>query len=133
MGVILLVPNMETRVCKSCGCEKSLDNFANAGIIKGVEYKRHLCIPCYSISKQPRKQRIKEEYIEWKKTLKCNRCGFDDHRALQFHHHRDKEHNISNMIKSGWNLISIQEEAKKCEVLCANCHQIHHFEERSIA
>ena len=128
-----MVPNMETRVCKSCGCEKSLDNFANAGIIKGVEYKRHLCIPCYSISKQPRKQRIKEEYIEWKKTLKCNRCGFDDYRALQFHHHRDKEHNISNMIKSGWNLISIQEEAKKCEVLCANCHQIHHFEERSIA
>ena len=124
---------MEIRVCKSCGCEKSIDEFANAGIIKGVEYKRHLCIPCYSLSKKPRKKRIKEEYIEWKKTLKCNRCGFDDHRALQFHHYRDKEHNISNMIKSGWNLSSIQEEAEKCEVLCANCHQIHHFEERSIA
>ncbi len=124
---------MEIRVCKSCGCEKSIDEFANAGIIKEVEYKRHLCIPCYSLSKKPRKQRIKEEYIEWKKTLKCNRCGFDDHRALQFHHHRDKEHNISNMIKSGWNLSSIQEESEKCEVLCANCHQIHHFEERSIA
>ena len=124
---------MEIRVCKSCGCEKSIDEFANAGIIKGVEYKRHLCIPCYSLSKKPRKKRIKEEYIEWKKTLKCNRCGFDDHRALQFHHYRDKEHNISNMIKSGWNLSSIREEAEKCEVLCANCHQIHHFEERSIA
>lgn len=124
---------MENRKCKMCGEVKSLQQFANAGIINGIEYKRHLCLPCYSLSKKPRKERIKNEYIEWKKTLKCNRCGFDDYRALQFHHYRDKEHEISNMIKGGRNLSSIKEEAKKCEVLCANCHQIHHHEERSIA
>lgn len=118
---------METRVCKSCGCEKSLDNFANAGIIKGVEYKRYLCIPCYSLSKKPRKQQIKEKYIEWKKTLKCNRCGYDNYRALQFHHLKDKEYTIANMIRCGRNLDSIKQEAEKCEVLCANCHQIEHF------
>jgi hypothetical protein len=124
---------MENRKCKMC-CEiKPLLEFANAGIINGIEYKRHLCVPCYSLSKKPRKERIKNEYIEWKKTLKCNSCGFDDYRALQFHHYRDKEHEISNMIKSGHNLSSIKEEAEKCEVLCANCHQIHHHEERSIA
>ena len=58
---------MERRVCKVCGCEKSLNQFANAGKVNGINYKRHLCIPCYSLSKQPRKDRIKEEYIEWKK------------------------------------------------------------------
>jgi hypothetical protein len=124
---------MENRKCKMCGEVKSLQQFANAGIINGIEYKRHLCVSCYSLSKKPRKERIKNEYIEWKKTLKCNRCGFDDYRALQFHHYRDKEHEISNMINSGRNLSSIKEEAEKCEVLCANCHQIHHHEERSIA
>lgn len=124
---------METRVCRMCNCKKSLDKFANAGIIKGVEYKRHLCIPCYSISKKPRKDRVKKDYYEWKKNLKCNRCGFDDYRALQFHHEDNKKHNIAQMVVDGFNLNKIQEEAKKCEVLCANCHQIHHFKERSIA
>lgn len=124
---------METRVCKVCRCEKSLNQFANAGKVNGIDYKRHLCIPCYSLSKQPRKDRIKEEYIEWKKTLKCNRCGFDDYRALQFHHEGNKEFNISDMNKNGFNLNKIQEEAMKCEVLCANCHQIHHFNERNVA
>lgn len=124
---------METRKCKHCGLLKSLDDFANAGTINGIEYKRHLCVPCYSLSKNPRKQRIKNEYLEWKKTLSCNRCGFSDYRALQFHHTNNKEYNISSMIKGGFNLSSIKEEAEKCEVLCANCHQIHHFEERSIA
>lgn len=75
----------------------------------------------------PRKQRIKEDYIEWKKTLKCSQCGYDDYRALQFHHLNDKEHNISDMIRRGINLDAIKDEAKKCEVLCANCHQIKHY------
>jgi hypothetical protein len=116
-----------------CGEIKNLSYFANAGKIKGIEYKRHLCVSCYSISKKPRREKIKEEYIEWKKTLKCNKCGFDDYRALQFHHNFEKEYNISNMIKSGHSLASVKMEADKCEVLCANCHQIHHYEERSIA
>ena len=115
------------RTCKMCGETKTLDKFANAGRIEGVEYKRHLCIPCYSISKQPRKDKLKKEYIHWKKSLLCNRCGIDDYRVLQFHHHHDKEHNISNMLKQGFNLNKIKEEALKCEVLCANCHQIEHF------
>lgn len=121
------------RKCRMCGEVKDLSYFANAGKINGVEYKRHLCLTCYSISKKPRKEKVKNDFIEWKKTLKCNRCGFDDYRALQFHHFDEKSHNISNMVKSGFVLKKIQEEAKKCEVLCANCHQIHHYEERSIA
>jgi Fe2+ or Zn2+ uptake regulation protein len=115
------------RTCKMCGQTKSLDQFANAGIIKGVEYKRHLCIPCYSISKKPRKNKVKKEYIDWKKTLQCNRCGINDHRVLQFHHHRDKESEISTMLSRGFSLDNIKIEAEKCEVLCANCHQIEHY------
>ena len=115
------------RKCKSCREVKDLSYFALAGRVKGVEYRRHLCIPCYSKSKQPRKQRMKEQYTEWKKTLKCERCGYDDHRALQFHHERDKEANIADMFKRGHNLDKIKQEALKCTVLCANCHQIEHY------
>ena len=124
---------MERRVCKCCKCEKSLDEFANAGIIKGVEYKRHLCIPCYSLSKKPRKHRIKEEFIEWKKTLKCSRCENFDYRVLEFHHINpsEKEYSIANMIDSGFGKEKLYNEISKCDVLCANCHRIVHYEIRN--
>lgn len=124
---------MEMRVCKICKCEKPLDKFANAGIINGVEYKRHLCVPCYSISKKPRRQRIKEEFIEWKKTLKCSKCGNDDHRVLEFHHRNptEKEYTIANIIDRGYGVEKMENEISKCDVLCANCHRIVHYELRN--
>jgi hypothetical protein len=76
------------------------------------------------------KNKLKEEYIDWKKTLKCNRCGISDHRVLQFHHHRDKESEISTMLSRGFSLTKIKLEADKCEVLCANCHFIEHYEQK---
>jgi len=124
---------MKTRVCRCCGCEKSLDKFANAGKIKGIEYKRHLCVPCYSLSKKPRKHRIKKEFIEWKKTLKCSRCENSDYRVLEFHHINpsEKEYSIANMIDSGFGKEKLDNEISKCDVLCANCHRITHYEIRN--
>lgn len=119
---------MEQRTCRMCNETKPLSEFANAGIVKGVQYYRHLCIPCYTVSKKPRKRLMRERYYEFKKGLKCARCGFDDYRALQFHHHKgDKEHAVANLLRRGASMKMIQKEAAKCEVLCANCHQIEHI------
>lgn len=122
---------MEKRKCKSCGGVFSLKGFAHAGTIKGIRYYRHQCIKCYSKIKDIRRNNIAEQVREYKKTLTCERCGFNDHRALQFHHidGDDKVAEIANM--RGWGFDTIKEEIAKCEVLCANCHQIEHS--RSIA
>jgi len=112
--------------CSKCGIEKPLTEYHSAGIIDGKRYLRGECKVCQKKVVRKRQASLREDYIKWKKTLKCNRCGFDDHRALQFHHERDKEGNISNMIHSGFSLEVVKKEAEKCEVLCANCHQIHH-------
>jgi len=110
------------KTCSKCGETKELTEFHSAG----NGYLRGECKVCQKKVVKQREKNIREQYVSWKKTLKCNRCGFDDYRALQFHHERDKEHNIANMLRDGYSLNNIQKEAEKCEVLCANCHQIHH-------
>lgn len=114
------------KTCSKCAIEKPLTEYHSAGIINGKKYIRGECKVCQRKVIKKRSNLIREDYIEWKKTLQCNCCGFNDYRALQFHHERDKEHNISEMMRSGFALETIKLEAEKCEVLCANCHQIHH-------
>jgi hypothetical protein len=121
------------RICRLCNNEKNLTDFANAGIVNNIKYYRHVCIPCYTETKKPRRLNIRNKYKEYKKTLKCSKCGFADYRALQFHHVDDnKNFNIASSINGshGWN--TILEEIKKCEVLCANCHQIEHYKDGNV-
>lgn len=68
---------------------------------------------------------------ELKKNQRCASCGFEDFRALVFHH-RDpstKDQHIGEAICRGWSTARILKEVAKCTVLCANCHQILHYED----
>ena len=52
---------------------------------------------------------------------KCTDCGYNKYpQILQFHHLRDKIDNVTNIP----GLKKIVEEAKKCILLCPNCHAI---------
>jgi hypothetical protein len=83
------------------------------------------------------KSRIMKEkgkwWTEFKKTLKCKNCLNDDFRVLEFHH-RDsstKFDNVSRLAKTNYGKKKILEEVSKCDVLCANCHRILHYELRN--
>lgn len=73
--------------------------------------------------------KIREWYRELKKTLKCERCGFAHPAALAFHHIDGKEKvaEVSVLVSQSSSKKRIQEEIAKCEVLCHNCHAIHHY------
>ena len=64
----------------------------------------------------------------------CVNCGleYDGKNAAVFDfHHRDpstKETSVSAAINSKSKAVTIR-EAKKCDILCANCHRIHHHGE----
>lgn len=88
---------------------------------------------------QKNKDKRKDQYNKWrrdmrtwlkelKKTLSCLNCGFSHPAALAFHHRdqRAKLEDVGNMIKRGFPKEKILEEIKKCDVLCHNCHAIHH-------
>jgi hypothetical protein len=75
-----------------------------------------------------------KEKAKWrahKATLKCTNCGFDNPAALDFHHEdpKDKKDSVWRLVNNG-QFAMAYEEMKKCVVLCANCHRIHHHELR---
>ena len=82
--------------------------------------------------KDDRKRSVTKWLDEYKKSLCCMRCGFSHPAVLQFHH-RDRSTKVINVSEApnwGWGRGRIQEEIEKCDVLCANCHFIEHYEER---
>jgi predicted HNH restriction endonuclease len=79
------------------------------------------CIKCQSVRKSLRKNRNRQELLKIHGS-KCSVCSYDKcSSALQFHHidPSEKEFEISESAYSLENLIT---EAKKCVLLCANCH-----------
>jgi hypothetical protein len=94
----------------------------------------------YIKNKQRHIDRVKERITktqkwlrEYKDSLKCEKCGFDNPLALDFHHIDpiEKEMTISSIVLTGRSISRILEEITKCTVLCANCHRILHGELRA--
>lgn len=84
------------------------------------------------LKQKERRQKINEWYQNQKKNLCCIICG-ESHPACLVFHHRDKqkkEANIFSLVHGGASLQRIKNEIKKCDILCANCHRKHHYEER---
>lgn len=123
-------PLPEERKCRLCNHIKPINQFVIARVIKGIEYRRYLCKPCYQINKYEPEQKNRQRYIDYKKTLFCNKCGIKDFRVIEFHHkdRNAKKYNISNLAyKYSWN--TIMKEINKCIPLCANCHRIAEWEQ----
>ena len=126
--------------CTKCLLTKESDSFSFKN--KTKEIKNTQCKDClreanrlhykgnkqaYILRNKERRKERKEWYRKYKASLCCNRCGFSTPAALQFHHTDDnKESSISQMVHSALTVEAIMYEINKCEVLCANCHMIHH-------
>lgn len=62
----------------------------------------------------------------------CQHCGERDASCLDFHHRdaSDKEMSVSAIVVSGKGRAYAELEARKCDVVCANCHRKSHHRER---
>jgi hypothetical protein len=86
-----------------------------------------------NIKRQTKESKAKQR-VEWyafKATLKCAHCEFDHIAAMDFHHEdpTTKEGNVHDYVSNG-QFAKAYKEIKKCIVLCANCHRIHHYKEK---
>lgn len=132
---------MQTKVCSSCQKDLPLSSY---NWINESQNKRHSrCRECASIyardyyaggEKVKQKKRVKKyrkdliaRFKEWKSSQECSICGENCIECLDFHHldPNEKDANISLLMRDGsWK--KMQEELKKCVVLCANCHRKVH-------
>lgn len=76
-----------------------------------------------------RKKLIREKLNDYKRSSGCQRCSENHPRALDFHHVKGKKYLVSFMISEGFSVDSIMKEARKCILLCANCHRLEHYAE----
>ena len=75
----------------------------------------------------------KDKWRSFKATLACIKCGQNHPATFDFHHidSSTKEESVNKLIKNRA-FKRAMEEVQKCVVLCANCHRIHHHDERLV-
>lgn len=129
--------------CHKCKVEKLLEDFpANASKRDGHS---ETCLECkraynrehykqnkkYYIDKEKKRRvDLTDWFIEFKNTLRCEKCG-ETHPALLDFHHKDsskKETTLSQAVNRKWKKDRILEEVGKCTILCCRCHRLLHYE-----
>jgi len=135
---------MEKKICTRCEDSKELDDFSWKSKVKGT--KQSKCKVCMReldkikyANDTERRRRIREtaklayirnrDFVRRVKRLgSCSECVEDRWYCLDFHHCGDKEFELSDMVHSGYSIIKIKKEIRKCKLLCANCHREEHYQ-----
>lgn len=138
------------KTCIACKLEKEIEEFSWKSQPKGIRQSR--CKKCYRSMRNKwyirnkqqeidtvvayrlkKKKELRKWFWEYKSTLKCQNCGEARTPTLQFHHlnSKDKEITLSKAVTDLWPIKKIMEEIAKCDVLCANCHAIEHYNQRN--
>jgi len=104
--------------------------------------KMYCSVSCKMKSSNIRNQAYKSQRVRGEKnkikllnTLggQCNICGYKkNYSALCFHHLHDKEFTLDLRHCSNTKFDKLLQEAKKCVVLCHNCHMETHYPENNI-
>ena len=117
--------------CRYCGIKRLETDFEIMKFANGKLYRRKRCRSCKNQSRRDRQQTIVAWFNLYKSNLKCRSCGIEDPRVLTFHHSdpAQKRMNVSDMSRRGWSIEQLKTEIEKCEILCANCHLIEHYED----
>lgn len=123
---------MNSHKCPSCG-----------KLIQGKRFCDHKCKSIYYShldSTKSSRKRASQKLMEKRKNRRrdlviesggeCIVCGYNKNfSALTFHHRDSSTKNFPLDVRNICNrrIESVRDEAKKCDLLCSNCHQeLHH-------
>lgn len=134
---------METKKCSKCFKIKPIEEFSWK--IKAKNRRATECKVCHRILRKKhyednksieklrvstRKKQLRKWLNEYKLLQECKNCGESHPATLQFHHTDPsiKEIAISAAVNMGWSIARMKKEIDKCDVLCANCHAVEHWQ-----
>lgn len=124
----------KTKKCTVCEQEKELTEFYKRGDNSDLEMS--VCKDCFKEgTNESRRKRGKPRKTELIRLFggKCAHCGGEFHPEVYDFHHVDPS--TKSFSIGGRGLLKpfdlILEEAKKCIMLCSNCHRTLHAQERA--
>jgi hypothetical protein len=136
----LLKINRKDKTCTVCKETKALAEFSDHHLT--LDGKGTQCRSCRNMyRKNISGPKIKARANSFKLRLinsmggKCSSCGISPSEewplcCFDFHHNGGKDFPMSRLIPKAFSeevALKITEEAKKCVILCANCHRKHHW------
>jgi hypothetical protein len=111
---------MDTKVCRTCDVEKSIEDFYVRSNRPG---RYNQCKDCRNSNKARRESKKKKRLKDWAGG-ECSRCGYSEcYSALEFHHTNPENKDFNPSATASHGMERLKEEARKCVLLCANCHR----------
>jgi len=118
----------EKRRCTLCKNLKDHTDFYKHKHMKNG--RRNQCSQCMKQAAQDKRESRRNLIFDIVGEV-CNRCGVKYPRYVFDLHHRVPENKLFDIMASLhilWDRLLI--EVEKCDLLCANCHKIVHYEMR---
>jgi hypothetical protein len=131
---------MSTRICSKCGKEKDIEEFPLRN--RFTQRRQSYCMDCrsemgkdwYERNKDYQKANARKHSNEYRDAIReylwnyllnhpCESCGERDPVVLEFHHTGEKAMAIAEMVTRVTSIERLEEELKKTQVLCSNCHR----------
>ena len=124
-GAVARRPRIEANQAKEAGLDVAVLECRHHGATKFVldQHGYYRCRRCRSASVSRRRRKVKEVLVA-EAGGACCVCGYDrDARALHFHHLDPSIKRMEiNARGAGIALDRLRAEARKCVLVCANCH-----------
>ena len=93
----------------------------------GNDSCRNSRVRCYTCRCRQNSRKIKAKLVD-ELGGKCSSCGYDKSiAALDFHHTDPTKKEFGVSVKLRYGYTKVLSEAKKCVLLCKNCHAELHF------
>jgi hypothetical protein len=78
-----------------------------------------------------KRRRERDEWQEFKASIKCERCGAQHAAIIDFHHpNPSKDDTKVFKLVAARQFKRAYEEAARCHALCSNCHRVEHWQDR---
>jgi len=95
--------------------------------IESYVKNRERRLPFINVYQKNRYRQFRDLLNKIKTEKGCCVCGDKRYQCLEFHH-KDPKNKLFNVgISFSKSKKMFEEEIKKCEIICANCHRILHF------